>query len=123
MKKLLIIFLLFTGSFSLTAQLGYRDSMYYPIDRLLLQFEHRLEGITPAQSTAIRTAVQPIMKRAEGQKLTKPQRMKMRQQLRQAIVGELTPAQVEQLKALRKDSGDLIDRTLFGERGVRRKPE
>lgn len=99
MKKLFFLCLLIAGSFSVQAQGLFNDTILFKVDRLLLQLEDRLEGVSMGQMDAIRTSLQPIMARTEGKKLTQQQRTRFRKEIRKVLVAELTPEQVNQLKA------------------------
>ncbi|MEM9930322.1 MAG: hypothetical protein AAF840_10925 [Bacteroidota bacterium] len=120
MKKLLFSLVLLTiCSFSAQAQVDDTLPPWFRVPQMLLEIEDRIDGINSTQLDAIRSAVTPIVNRAKGGKLTQQQKVRIRQQVRKAIVEELTPAQRTQLKATRKNNKDALDRAMLGRKGRR----
>jgi Spy/CpxP family protein refolding chaperone len=116
MKKLFFLLALVASTYSVQAQVV--DSFpWFKLDRISLELGERIGTFSDGQFASMKAAVSPILQRSRGQQMTKQLQTKMRQDVRKAIVGVLTPAQRSQLKATRKGERDALDRAMTGKSG------
>lgn len=108
MKKLLILFLLVTGS--LSAQSVFNDTIFF--NRFLPRLEQQIGTFNAGQEVTLRNAVLPIIRQSAASKLTPEQRKQMRRDIRAAVLSQLTPTQRQKLKANRREKQDGLDRAI-----------
>lgn len=120
MKKLFFLLALVACTFSAQAQII--DSLpWFKLERVAFQLGDRIGTISGDQLKSMRTAVSPILQRSRGKVVTKPLRIKLRQEVRKAIIGVLTPEQKGRLKATRKGEQDALDQAMVGNSRATRK--
>jgi Spy/CpxP family protein refolding chaperone len=120
MKKLFFLLVLVACTFSAQAQII--DSLpWFKLERVAFQLGDRIGTISGDQLKSMRTAVSPILQRSRGKVVTKPLRIKLRQEVRKAIEGVLTPEQKGRLKATRKGEQDALDQAMVGKSRATRK--